>query len=89
MFYWCVCCRRLLGNMSAAIVEQTAWKYSRACSELEYMNQGGKSGKGHEYEKAVRYLSSPRALLSVLLLLLLLLLCLFSLYVRSVSVLLK
>ncbi len=47
--------RRLLGNISAAIVEQTAWKYSRACSELEYMNQGGKSGKGHEYEKAVRY----------------------------------
>ena len=53
---------KLLNTWSAAIIEQSAYKYHNPISDEEYKAKGGKNTEYREYEKVVRYNYSPEEL---------------------------
>jgi cytoplasmic FMR1 interacting protein len=57
---------RLLSEWSSKIKEQAAFKYSKPKSDDEYKRAGGAGGKGHEYEKAVKYNYTPEELYALI-----------------------
>jgi cytoplasmic FMR1 interacting protein len=48
-------CMQAMSTWSAKILEQSAYKYSKPCTDADYRARGGKPIAGQEYGKAVRY----------------------------------